>query len=71
MKQNYIFYGENNGVRVIHFIKECVSPTKTSEYKSMMRLLENYVYERTGYMTAKAWNKESQFIKVNMDINLK
>ena len=68
--RNWIFYGINNGVKVVHAIKACKSPSRTNEYKQMMKLLDNYVYERVGYMSAKAWNEENQYNKMNMDINL-
>ena len=66
--KNWIFWGENTipmGARVIHHIKRCKEPFRTKEYKNMMYLLDNYVYTNVGYMTADAWNKENQYIKMN------
>ena len=40
-------------------------PVLTAERKKMMQHLDNYVYQRVGYMTADAWNKSSQYIKFN------
>jgi len=50
--KNWIFYGENeNGARVIHYIKKCKKPELTSERKQMMQHLDNYIYQRVGYMS--------------------
>ena len=63
--KNWIFYGtDRNGIKTIHFIKECKRPEATKEYKEMMYLLENYTYYTTGYMTSKAWNTDHQYIKI-------
>ena len=64
--KNWIFYGENeNGARVVHYIKRCKKPVLTAERKKMMQHLDNYVYQRVGYMTADALNQSSQYIKFN------
>ena len=64
--KNWVFYGENdNGTRVIHFIKKCKKPELTSERKQMMQHLDNYVYQRVGYMSADAWNNNNQYVKIN------
>tara|TARA_R110000772_G_scaffold88687_3_gene184084 strand:- start:1795 stop:2022 length:228 start_codon:yes stop_codon:yes gene_type:complete len=70
--KNWIFWGTVNtdvhcpmSARVIHHIKRCKEPGRTKEYKNMMYLLDNYVYTNVGYMTADAWNKENQYIKMN------
>lgn len=64
--KNWVFYGENdNGARVIHFIKKCKKPELTNERKQMMRHLDNYVYQRVGYISADAWNENNQYIKIN------
>ena len=31
----------------------------------MMRHLDNYIYQRVGYMSADAWNENNQYIKIN------
>lgn len=65
MTNTWIFYGnDHSGIKTIHYIKQCKRPEATSEYREMMRLLENYTYYATGYMTSKAWNKDHQYIKV-------
>ena len=65
MTNTWIFYGnDHNGIKTIHFIKECKRPQATKEYKEMMQLLENNTYHTTGYMTSKAWNKTHQYIKI-------
>jgi hypothetical protein len=65
MTNTWIFYGKDrNGIKTIHFIKECKKPESTKEYKEMMHLLENDTYYVTGYMTSNAWNKGNQYIKV-------
>ena len=65
MTNTWIFYGnDRSGIKTIHYIKQCKRPEATSEYKEMMQLLENNTYYTTGYMTSKAWNKESQYIKI-------
>jgi hypothetical protein len=65
MTNTWIFYGKNReGITTIHFIKECISPERTNEYKEMMYLLGDNTYHTTGYMTSKAWNKDNQYIKV-------
>jgi hypothetical protein len=65
MTNTWIFYGnDRNGIKTIHYIKECKKPERTSEYKEMMHLLENNTYYTTGYMTSKAWNKDHQYIKI-------
>lgn len=65
MKNTWIFYGQSHdGIRTLHYIKECKRPEATKEYKQMMVLLENNAYEVTGYMTSKKWNQENQYIKV-------
>ena len=64
--KNWVFYGENdNGARVIHFIKKCKKPELTNERKQMMQHLDNYTYQRVGYMSADAWNENNQYIKIN------
>ena len=68
--KNWIFYGINNDVRVIHAIKKCKSPQRTAEYKQMMKLLDNYVYERVGYMTAQQFNRENTYNKINAQVEL-
>lgn len=65
MTNTWIFYGDSHdGIRTLHYIKECKRPEATKEYKEMMFLLENNTYHVTGYMTSKAWNKENQYTKV-------
>ena len=65
MKNTWIFYGESKeGVRTLHFIKECKQPERTKEYKEMMQFLEISKYYITGHMTSKAWNKNNQYIKI-------
>lgn len=71
IRQAWIFYGINNETTIIHNIKVCKDPERTKEHKSLMRHLDNYVYERVGVITADAWNKDNQFVKFNADINLK
>ena len=62
--KNWVFYGENNnGSRVIHFIKKCKKPELTNERKKMMQHLENYVYQRVGYISADAWNENNELYK--------
>tara|TARA_B100000925_G_scaffold8999_1_gene6443 strand:+ start:232 stop:453 length:222 start_codon:yes stop_codon:yes gene_type:complete len=62
--KNWVFYGENNnGSRVIHFIKRCKKPELTNERKKMMQHLENYVYQRVGYISADAWNENNELYK--------
>jgi len=64
--KNWIFYGENNnGTKIIHYIKKCKKPQLTSERKKMIQHLDNYVYQRVGYMSADAWNETNQYIKIN------
>ena len=67
--KNWVFYGENKSgtgyVRVIHFIKRCKKPELTNERKQMMQHLDNYTYQRVGYMSADAWNENNQYIKIN------
>ena len=63
--KNWIFYGANHqGIKTIHYIKQCKKPEMTGEYKDMMRRLDFNEYHTTGYMTSKAWNKENQYIKI-------
>lgn len=64
--KNWIFYGNERGtsLKVIHFVKQCMSPGRTKEYKRMMELLERDVYETVGYCTAAKWNEEHNLIKV-------
>lgn len=65
MKNTWIFYGtDKDGIKTVHYIKQCKKPALTSEYKEMMLLLENNTYFSTGYMTNKAWNTENQYIKM-------
>ena len=65
MTNTWIFYGDSqDGIRTLHYIKECKRPEATKEYKEMMFLLENNAYHVTGYMTSKKWNEENQYIKV-------
>ena len=62
--KNWVFYGENNnGSKVIHFIKRCKKPELTNERKKMMQHLENYVYQRVGYISADAWNENNELYK--------
>jgi len=62
--KNWVFYGENNnGSRVIHFIKRCKKPELTNERKKMMQHLDNYVYQRVGYISADAWNENNELYK--------
>ena len=65
MINTWIFYGTNReGIKTVHYIKQCKKPEMTGEYKEMMQLLEINEYYTTGYMTSKAWNKENQYIKM-------
>ena len=61
----WIFYGESqDGIKTIHFIKECKKPRLTKEYKKMLSLLRNNTYRTVGNMTGKRWNEENYHIKV-------
>jgi hypothetical protein len=65
MTKTWIFYGtDRNGIKTVHYIKQCKKPAMTSEYKEMMHWLENDTYYTTGYMTSKVWNEENQYIKI-------
>ena len=62
---NWIFYGtDKEGIKTIHYIKQCKHPWLTNEYKNMMKKLDFNEYHSTGYMTSIAWNKENQYIKI-------
>jgi hypothetical protein len=62
---NWIFYGtDKEGIKTIHYIKKCKNPWLTNEYKDMLLRLHLNEYNKTGYMTSKAWNKENQYIKI-------
>lgn len=69
LAQNYIFYAEDDhGVKTIQALKECVEPAKTKEYKHLQSLLDFSSYThgdpvRVGYMSARAWNEETQNVK--------
>jgi hypothetical protein len=63
--KNWIFYGtDRQGIKTVHYIKQCKKPEMTGEYKDMLRRLDFDEYYTTGYMTSQAWNKENQYIKI-------
>jgi len=66
MTNTWIFYGKDrNGIKTIHFIKECKKPERTKEYNEIRNLLKkNDKYEIVGCMTSNSWNKGNQYIKV-------
>ena len=65
MIHTWIFYAtDREGIKTIHYIKQCKKPEMTGEYKDMMRRLDFNECYTTGYMTSKAWNKDNQFIKI-------
>ena len=65
MRHTWIFYGtDREGIKTVHYIKQCKKPEMTGEYKDMRRRLDFYKYYTIGYMTSKAWNKDNQFIKI-------
>ena len=40
MINTWIFYGTNReGIKTVHYIKQCKKPEMTGEYKEMMQLL--------------------------------
>ena len=65
MINTWIFYGtDKEGIKTVHYIKQCKKPEMTSEYKNMRQRLDFDKYYTIGYMTSKAWNKDNQFIKI-------
>jgi|TARA_B110000908_G_C10164714_1_gene407800 hypothetical protein len=65
MINTWIFYGtDKEGIKTVHYIKQCKKPEMTSEYKNMRQRLDFDKYYTIGYMTNKAWNKDNQFIKI-------
>lgn len=63
--KNWVFYGINKDTTVLHAIKKCAAPERTNEYAEIRQYLDNYIYERVGYMTAKAWNSSNQYVKID------
>ena len=63
--KTWVFYGESqDGIKTIHFIKQCKKPPATKEYKKMLSLLSNNTYHTVGNMTSTRWNEENQYIKI-------
>ena len=63
-ENNWIFYSEDdNGIRTIQSFRRCLEPSKTKEYKHIQSLLDFNNFVRVGYMSAQAWNENSQYIK--------